>query len=102
MPLRATSFVLAIILVLLMINGPAMAHTGDGYGGGFVAGFTHPILGWDHVAAMVVYSTWESPVKEEVERERIKPLNCVDSIHVGNPLMMDRRTPVSPRMPTPN
>ncbi len=37
---------------------PALAHTGDGYGGGFVAGFTHPILGWDHVAAMVAVGLW--------------------------------------------
>ncbi|KUJ77856.1 Ni/Fe hydrogenase [Ruegeria profundi] len=36
----------------------AHAHSGDGYGGGFVAGFTHPILGWDHVAAMVAVGLW--------------------------------------------
>ncbi len=58
MLLRATSFVLAIIFVLLITNGPAVAHSGDGYGGGFVAGFTHPILGWDHVAAMVAVGLW--------------------------------------------
>lgn len=37
---------------------PALAHTGEGYGGGFVSGFTHPILGWDHVAAMVAVGLW--------------------------------------------
>ncbi|WP_425045523.1 HupE/UreJ family protein [Primorskyibacter sp. S87] len=58
MVVRFTSFVIAFTLVFLMINGPAMAHTGEGYGGGFVAGFTHPILGWDHVAAMVAVGLW--------------------------------------------
>ncbi|MEE4189624.1 MAG: HupE/UreJ family protein [Roseobacter sp.] len=53
-PKTATLF--AIILSLLAF--PALAHTGDGYGGGFVAGFTHPILGWDHVAAMVAVGLW--------------------------------------------
>ncbi|MEQ9694578.1 HupE/UreJ family protein [Shimia sp. SDUM112013] len=43
---------------LVMIAFPALAHSGDGYGGGFVAGFTHPILGWDHVAAMVAVGLW--------------------------------------------
>ncbi|MDW4498848.1 HupE/UreJ family protein [Sulfitobacter sp. D35] len=37
---------------------PALAHSADGYGGGLVAGFTHPILGWDHVAAMVAVGLW--------------------------------------------
>ena len=48
------------VVLLLSIAGlaPAIAHTGSGYGGGFVAGFTHPILGWDHVAAMVAVGLW--------------------------------------------
>ncbi|XDA96474.1 HupE/UreJ family protein [Sulfitobacter sp. LCG007] len=37
---------------------PALAHTGEGYGGGLAAGITHPILGWDHVAAMVAVGLW--------------------------------------------
>lgn len=47
-----------VVAVLAMIAGPALAHTGDGYQGGFVSGFTHPILGWDHVAAMVAVGLW--------------------------------------------
>ncbi|WP_218918099.1 HupE/UreJ family protein [Falsihalocynthiibacter arcticus] len=35
-----------------------MAHTGEGYGGGFMSGFAHPVLGWDHVAAMVAVGLW--------------------------------------------
>lgn len=58
MPLRATSLVLATLVVLTFTTFPALAHSGDGYGGGFVAGFTHPILGWDHVVAMVAVGLW--------------------------------------------
>ena len=54
-----------VLLMLLVLTAavlvpalPALAHTGEGYGGGFVAGFTHPILGWDHVAAMVAVGLW--------------------------------------------
>jgi urease accessory protein len=31
---------------------------GDGANGGFAAGFLHPILGWDHVVAMVAVGLW--------------------------------------------
>lgn len=37
---------------------PASAHTAEGLGGGFAAGFLHPLLGWDHVAAMVAVGLW--------------------------------------------
>jgi urease accessory protein len=38
---------------------PAAAHTSAGdLTGGFVAGFMHPILGWDHVVAMVAVGLW--------------------------------------------
>lgn len=53
MKLRATITLLAITLAFLGTAFPVLAHAGDGYGGGFITGFTHPILGWDHVAAMV-------------------------------------------------
>jgi urease accessory protein len=33
-------------------------NTGEGDGGGFITGFLHPILGWDHVAAMVAVGLW--------------------------------------------
>jgi urease accessory protein len=37
---------------------PAFAHDGAGVAGGFASGFLHPILGWDHVAAMVAVGLW--------------------------------------------
>ena len=48
--------VLAVALVLCA--GPVLAHEGAAAGGGFASGFTHPIFGWDHVAAMVAVGLW--------------------------------------------
>lgn len=42
----------------LLATSPALAHVEDGAGGGFLTGFLHPILGWDHVAAMVAVGLW--------------------------------------------
>lgn len=36
----------------------ALAHEGSGMAGGFVSGFLHPLLGWDHVVAMVAVGLW--------------------------------------------
>lgn len=38
---------------------PALAHSSAGDAtGGFVAGLLHPVLGWDHVIAMVAVGLW--------------------------------------------
>ncbi len=42
----------------LLTATAAQAHTGDALGGGFLTGFTHPLLGWDHVVAMVAVGLW--------------------------------------------
>lgn len=42
-----------IFVFFLLTQSAAWAHTGAGAIGGFVSGFTHPLYGWDHVAAMV-------------------------------------------------
>lgn len=44
---------LLIALAGLAIPGTAMAHTGLGTGGSFAHGFGHPLLGIDHVLAML-------------------------------------------------
>ena len=37
----------------------ALAHSqGEGIPGGFFSGFAHPVLGWDHVIAMVAVGLW--------------------------------------------
>jgi urease accessory protein len=50
----------AIVLALptLLIALPALAHTGEGGAGGFLAGLAHPVFGLDHVVAMVAVGLW--------------------------------------------
>ena len=53
------SFLLIALLSSLMISEPAFAHVSEeGLKGGFVSGYIHPLLGWDHVAAMVAVGIW--------------------------------------------
>lgn len=49
---------LAAAFLLLLIAGTASAHDGTGTVGGFTSGFMHPVLGWDHVVAMVAVGLW--------------------------------------------
>lgn len=48
----------SLTCALLCISSVAYGHEGAGIAGGFVSGFAHPILGWDHVAAMVAVGLW--------------------------------------------
>lgn len=48
----------AVALVLLLCSSSVFAHEASGAAGGFVSGFLHPILGWDHVVAMVAVGLW--------------------------------------------
>ena len=48
----------AIALVTLAMASPAAAHSGEGLTGGFAGGFTHPLLGPDHIAAMLAVGLW--------------------------------------------
>lgn len=47
-----------IVACLMTIASPAWPHEAAGSIGGFVSGFLHPILGWDHVIAMVGVGLW--------------------------------------------
>lgn len=49
---------LLIILVSLCLASPAMAHQTAGLVGGFSSGLMHPVLGLDHVIAMVAVGLW--------------------------------------------
>lgn len=49
-------FPIALALALLATATPALAH--PGHGGGFVAGFGHPLGGLDHVLAMLAVGLW--------------------------------------------
>jgi len=44
--------------VALMCASAAHAHSANGMAGGFISGFLHPLLGWDHVIAMVAVGLW--------------------------------------------
>lgn len=48
----------ATVMFAALLASPALAHTAEVAGGGFLTGFLHPILGWDHVAAMVAVGLW--------------------------------------------
>jgi len=50
----------SLVALGILVSGlePVFAHGSHGYGGGFVSGFAHPILGWDHVAAMIAVGLW--------------------------------------------
>jgi len=47
-----------VLLPLLLLASPALAHSGHGAAGGFLGGFTHPLMGPDHVIAMVAVGMW--------------------------------------------
>jgi urease accessory protein len=47
-----------LTIALMLCAGAASAHEGAGISGGFISGFTHPVLGWDHVVAMVAVGLW--------------------------------------------
>lgn len=49
---------IAVIFVLSISSDVALAHTEGGLGGGFASGFAHPLLGADHIAAMVAVGLW--------------------------------------------
>jgi urease accessory protein len=46
-----------VSLALVLVGSPALAHTGS-VAGGFLGGFAHPVLGPDHVVAMVAVGLW--------------------------------------------
>ena len=52
----STKAIVALLFTLLATA--ASAHTGEGIDSGFESGFWHPILGWDHVVAMVAVGLW--------------------------------------------
>ena len=52
--------IIALAAVLgTAVSGPALAHTGIGaHGAGFAAGFLHPLMGLDHMLAMLGIGVW--------------------------------------------
>ena len=46
------------MLLASLVAVPAFAHSADRIGGGFASGFMHPLLGPDHVVAMLAVGLW--------------------------------------------
>ena len=49
---------LALLAAFALATPLAQAHEGAGLAGGFMSGFAHPLLGWDHVVAMLAVGLW--------------------------------------------
>ena len=52
---RGAAFALCLAL---LAAAPALAHSESSVAGGFLAGFTHPLYGLDHLLAMVAVGLW--------------------------------------------
>lgn len=48
----------ALTLFLILSPAAAFAHPGHLHAGGFATGFLHPLLGLDHVVAMIAVGLW--------------------------------------------
>lgn len=48
----------AFLVFAVLVPAVAHAHTETGAIGGFISGFLHPLLGPDHIAAMVAVGIW--------------------------------------------
>ena len=60
-PPTSRKFVASALIAsaMLWLPGACQAHAGaETIAGGFLSGFLHPILGWDHVVAMVAVGLW--------------------------------------------
>lgn len=49
---------MAVVLFMLLFSGSAHAHAETGVADGFTSGFMHPLLGPDHLLAMVAVGLW--------------------------------------------
>jgi len=49
---------LFVTICCLLVSMPALAHSAAGMGGGFSAGFLHPLGGMDHMLAMLAVGMW--------------------------------------------
>lgn len=73
-----TSLLLPVVLAALLTPGVAAAHSSEGVAGGLVSGLLHPVLGPDHLVAMVAVGLWGAQLG--------RPL--VFALPVAFPLMM--------------
>lgn len=62
---------LAALLILAAGTAPAFAHLDPGEHGSFLAGFTHPLFGTDHILAMVAVGLWAALLAQAADRRAI-------------------------------
>lgn len=53
---------LALSAAIAALAGPALAHTGHGDANGFLHGLAHPVMGPDHLLAMLTVGLWSGLV----------------------------------------
>lgn len=56
--------VASIALLLMTISRAALAHSETGVAGGLVSGLLHPVLGLDHLVAMVAVGLWGAVLRQ--------------------------------------
>lgn len=56
------------LLLVLMGTAPALAHLDPVEHGSFMAGFTHPLFGLDHILAMVAVGLWAASLGAAPEK----------------------------------
>lgn len=56
--------VLLLGWLLAILAAPVAAHTDEQAASGFVSGFLHPLLGLDHVVAMVAVGLWGAQLRQ--------------------------------------
>ncbi|GAB3263210.1 HupE/UreJ family protein [Chitinimonas naiadis] len=65
---------------------PSFAHSGGDHVHGFVAGFSHPLLGWDHLLAMFAVGVWSA--QQGGRHIWALPLSFVATMAIGGTLGM--------------
>jgi urease accessory protein len=67
MPTRFRWISLSVLLGLLMIPSVASAHAGHATTSGFASGFSHPLFGLDHLAAMLAVGLWAGQLGKKAQ-----------------------------------
>ncbi|MHB0774421.1 HupE/UreJ family protein [Halomonas sp. WWR20] len=80
---NATRYALALAPVLVLTAATAFGHPGhDGAGhGGFMAGLSHPLLGVDHLLAMLAVGLWSA--RQAGVQRRFMPLLVLSGMWLG-------------------
>lgn len=84
--MRKNIFKFIAISILMSISTIARAHIGTGTAesGGFIAGFTHPLLGLDHLLAMLAIGLWAGQASGKILW--VAPLSFMTFMVLGSAL----------------